>query len=241
MPKALLSLPTNEFLAGIEAVASKFDSATYPQQNLPSDDWALLVGSGVLLPVLPREYGGRDSHVEMCRVVETLSEWNLPLGMYTTIVTGVALRPIALWAGEEAKEEALPLLAGSDPMIAGFASTEPGCGSAMSSMTTTFEEVDGGYRIRGRKHWQALSYSAHWWLVSAKNDDQSREYGYFIINRSEGFHTTERYEPLGLKAIDYGINDIDVVIPRHRRIQAEGNSLSSMVDLFLSSRAMIAA
>jgi alkylation response protein AidB-like acyl-CoA dehydrogenase len=242
MSKALQSLSTNEFIAGIESVASKFDSATYPQQNLPSDDWALLVSSGVLLPVLPREYGGRDSHVEMCRVVETLSEWNLPLGMFTTIVTGVALRPIALWAGEEARREVLPLFAGSDPMIAGFASTEPGCGSAMSGMTSTFEEVEGGYRIRGRKHWQAFSFSAHWWLVSAKNDDgDRREYGYFIVKRSEGFRTAERYEPLGLKVIDYGLNDIDAVVPRHRRIQAEGRNLRPMVEMLMASRALMAA
>jgi alkylation response protein AidB-like acyl-CoA dehydrogenase len=243
MTKALLSLSTNELIAGIEAVASKFDSATYPQQNLPPDDWALLVGSGVLLPALPKEYGGRDSHVEMCRVVETLSEWNLPLGMYMTIVTGVALRPIALFASEEAKREVLPLFAGSDPMICGFASTEPGCGSAMSSMTTTFEEVDGGYRIRGRKHWQAFSFSAHWWLVSAKNDEDygRREYGYFVVKRSEGFRTAERYEPLGLKVIDYGLNDIDAVVPRHRRIQAEGRNLKPMVEMLMASRAMMAA
>jgi alkylation response protein AidB-like acyl-CoA dehydrogenase len=242
MTKTLLSLSTNEFIAGIESVASKFDSATYPQENLPSDDWALLVGSGVLLPTLPREYGGRDSHVEMCRVVETLSEWHLPLGMFTTIVTGVALRPIALYATEEAKREVLPLFAGSDPMIAGFASTEPGCGSAMSGMTTTWEEVDGGYRIRGRKHWQAFSFSAHWWLVSAKNDDNGREYGYFIVKRSEGFRTAERYEPLGLKVIDYGLNDIDAVVPAYRRIPTGGGrNLRPMVEMLMASRAMMAA
>jgi alkylation response protein AidB-like acyl-CoA dehydrogenase len=242
MTKALLSLSTNEFIAGIEAVASKFDSATYPQQNLPADDWALLVGSGVLLPTLPREYGGRDSHVEMCRVVETLSEWHLPLGMFTTIVTGVALRPIALYATEEAKREVLPVFAGNDPVIAGFASTEPGCGSAMSGMTTTWEEVDGGYRIRGRKHWQAFSFSAHWWLVSAKNDDNGqREYGYFIVRRSEGFRTAERYEPLGLKVIDYGLNDIDAIVPPHRRVPVSGRNLRPMVEMLMASRAMMAA
>ncbi len=236
-----LSLPADDFIAGIAAVASRFDSATYPQQNLPPDDWTLLVKAGVLLPVLPEDHGGRDSHVEMCRVVETLSEWNLPLGMYTTIITGVALRPIALWAGEEAKNEVLPLFAGDDPMIAGFASTEPGCGSAMSSMTTTFEEVEGGYHIRGRKHWQAFSLTAHWWLVSAKNDDDGREYGYFIVKRSEGFRTAQRYQPLGLQLIDYGVNDIDAVVPRHRRIGAAGGSLKPMVEMLMSSRALMAA
>jgi hypothetical protein len=112
----------------------------------------------------------------------------------------------------------------------------------MSSMTSTFEEVEGGYRIRGRKHWQAFSFSANWWLVSAKNDEQGRrEYGYFIVKRSEGFRTAERYEPLGLKVIDYGLNDIDAVVPRHRRIQAGGRNLKPMVEMLMASRAMMAA
>ena len=241
MTKALLSLSTHDFLNGIEAVASKFDSASYPHQNLPADDWALLVGNGVLLPTLPKEYGGRDSHLEMCRVVETISERNLPIGMYITVATSVALRPIALYAEEEAKREVLPQFAGSDPMVCGFASTEPGCGSAMSGMTTTFEEVEGGYRIRGRKHWQAFSHSAHWWIVSAKNDDDGREYGYFIVKRSEGFRTAEHYDALGLKAIDYGLNDVDAVVPAYRRIPAENRNLRPMVEMLMASRAMMAA
>ena len=242
MSKALLSLSTNEFIADIEAVASKFDSATYPQQNLPADDWALLVRSGILLPALPREYGGRDSHVEMCRVAETVSEQNLALGVHVAVNTALGLRPIGLWAGEEAKQEMLPLYAGSDPMMAGFAATEPGCGSAMAGMTTTFEEVDGGYRIRGRKHWQALSFSAHWWLVGAKREDRGRrEYGFFVVKRSEGFRTVERYDPLGLKVVDYGVNEIDVVVPRHRRINGQRGNLSSMVEILMASRSIMAA
>ena len=241
MTNALPSLPTNDFIAGIEAVSRRFDTAHYPQQNLPADDWTLLTRAGVLLPTLPREYGGRDSHVEMCRVVEAISEWNLPLGMYVTVITGVALRPITLWASEEAKREVLPQYAGGDPMVAGFASTEPGCGSAMSGMTTTFDEVEDGYRIRGRKHWQAFSSSAHWWLVSAKNDDRGREYGYFIVKRSEGFRTLQPYEPLGLKVIDYGLNEIDAVVPPHRRIHADGRNLKPMVEMLMASRAMMAA
>jgi alkylation response protein AidB-like acyl-CoA dehydrogenase len=96
---------------------------------------------GVMLLAIPKDYGGRDSHVEMCGVVEALAEWNLPLGMHTKIITAVVLRPIALRATERAKQEVLQLFAGSDPMICGFASTLPGCGSAMSSMQTTYEGV----------------------------------------------------------------------------------------------------
>jgi alkylation response protein AidB-like acyl-CoA dehydrogenase len=242
MTTDLLSLPSHEFLAGIEAASRKFDSAAYPQQNLPADDWALLVKSGVLLPTLPREYGGRDSHVEMCRVVETMSEWNLPLGMYLTVITGVALRPIAMYATQEAKQEVLPAFAGNDPMIAGFAATEPECGSALSSMTTSFEKAGKGYRIQGRKHWQAFSLSAHWWLVAAKRTSRGRrQYGYFIVKRSEGFRTIEAYDPVGLKVIDYGLNEIDAYVPEYRRIQAREDSLQPAAEMLMASRALMAA
>jgi alkylation response protein AidB-like acyl-CoA dehydrogenase len=122
-------------------------------------------------------------------------------------------------------------------MICGFASTEPGCGSAMSSMHTTYEKVDGGYRIRGRKHWQGFSTTAQWWLVSAKNDDR-RRHGYFIVNRSDGFRTVQRYEPLGMKLLDYGLNEIDAFVPKHRRTDAEEQNLSAMVDMLMRSGVM---
>jgi alkylation response protein AidB-like acyl-CoA dehydrogenase len=232
---------TDEFIANIHCAASDFDCASYPQQNLPADDWAMLVRAGVLLPSLPREFGGRDSHVEMCRVVESIAKWKLPLAMYAKIITAVALRPIAMRGSEQAKQEVLPAFAGGEPMICGFASTEPGCGSAMSSMQTTYEEVEGGYRIRGRKHWQGFSSTAQWWLVSAKNDDTGRRYGYFIVKRSEGFRTVQRYEPIGMKPLDYGRNEIDAFVPRHRRIAADDRNLSGMVEMLMPPRAMMAA
>lgn len=238
MTKDLLSLPPTEFIAGIDAVASKFDAATYPQQNLPPHGWALLVRAGVLLPTLPKEHGGRDSHIEMCQVVETAAEWNLALGVYMIVNTALALLPVVKWAGEEAKQEVLPLFAGGDPLMIGLAATEPGAGSALSCITTTFEEVDGGYRIRGRKHWQALSSTAHWWMVVAKNVHSS-EIGYFIVKRTEGFRTVELYDALGLKLIDYGANEIDATVPRHRRINAEEAGVDP-VDLFMVSRALMA-
>lgn len=242
MTDPLPSLPTDDFIAGIETLAAKFDSATYPQENLPLDDWALCVQNGILLPTLPREYGGRDDHSEMCRVVEKIAEQNLPLAVYTTVVTVLGLRPIALHATEEAKQEVLPQFAGGDPMVAGFAATEPGCGSAMSGMTTTWEPVEEGYWIRGRKHWQALSFSANWWLVNAKNDTgPNRQYACFIVKRSEGFRTTERYEPIGLKVVDYGLNEIDAVVPEYRRIPTHGRKLQPMLEILMGSRAMMAA
>lgn len=49
---AVVLLSSEEFIAGVEEVASRFDAATYPQRELPADDWAVLTAAGVLLPVL---------------------------------------------------------------------------------------------------------------------------------------------------------------------------------------------
>lgn len=78
-------------------------------------------------------------------------------------------------------------------------------------------------------------------LVSAKNDTDGRTYGYFIVKRGEGFTTIQRYEPLGMKALDYGLNDIDAFVPKHRKIDAETTNLSAMVEMLMPPRAMMAA
>ncbi|MEU8760062.1 acyl-CoA dehydrogenase family protein [Streptomyces sp. NPDC048659] len=233
-------LSAAEFLAGVEEAAERFDAATYPQRELPAEDWAVLTRAGVLLPVLPTRFGGRSSHVEMCRVVEVLAERNLAVAVHTAVVAALALRPVVLWAEEETRREVLPLFAGPAAPKAGFASTEPGCGSAMSGLTTTFEETGGGYRLRGRKHWQALSATASWWVVVAKRDgDAGREYGWFVVERSDGFRTTRRYEAIGLNAIDYGVNEIDAFVPARRRIDIGAGDLSATVDVYLAGRALI--
>ncbi|RLK61952.1 acyl-CoA dehydrogenase family protein [Actinokineospora cianjurensis] len=235
-------LPSAEFIEGIRAIAREhFDSAFLPQEELPRQKWELLTRAGVLLPALPTEFGGRDSHLEMCRVIEAIAEWNLPLAMYAKIISAVALRPIVMRASEPTRTEVLSEFGTGAPLICGFASTEPGCGSNMSAMRTTFEPGPAGYRLRGHKHWQGFSTTADWWLVSAKNDDNGREYGYFVLRREEGFTTTERYTPMGMRLLDYGLNEIDATVPAHRRLDAANHDLSAMPELLTPPRSMMAS
>lgn len=90
--------------------------------------------------------------------------------------------------------------------------------------------------------WTEEFATASWWPAVAKRDgDGRREYRWFVVERGDGFPTSQRYEALGLKAIDYGVNDIDAFVPAHRCIDVGKGNLSSMVDIHLSGRALIGA
>ncbi|GGM52299.1 hypothetical protein GCM10012275_24080 [Longimycelium tulufanense] len=77
--------------------------------------------------------------------------------------------------------------------------------------------------------------------MSAKNDDNGRKYGYFILKQSEGFRAVETYHPFGMKVLDYGLNEIDAFVPKHRRIETENRNLGAMVEMLMPPRAMMAA
>ncbi|MFG1610041.1 acyl-CoA dehydrogenase family protein [Actinoplanes sp. NPDC049265] len=234
-------LSTEDFINNIKEVArSRFDWSFYPQQTLPAEDWKELVEAGVFLPVLTKEFGGRDSHEEMTLVLESIAEYNLPLAFYAKVTTAVALRPIIAWGTREVQQEVLPQFASGEPITCGLAMTEPGGGSALAGMTTTFSKVDGGYRIKGRKHWQGFSTTARWWIVCAR-EEGGNTFGYFVIRRDEGFETIEKYDSLGMKVLDYGLNEIDAFVPEYRRLNAYDKDLSAAVEVLMAPRSLMPA
>ncbi|RQO30989.1 hypothetical protein DBR32_09790 [Taibaiella sp. KBW10] len=221
-------------------IKENYASTQFPNEPFPRADWKKLTDSGIMLSMIPEAYGGRDSHEELCTLIESISRHNLPLGMYTMIITLLFVRNVSKYGTEELKQEVLPLFS-TEALIGGFALTEPGCGSNLAKMTTVYEETEQGYHITGQKHWQAFSLSADWWLVAAKNVHNEKEFGYFIVKAAEGFKAVEKYNALGLKAIDYGRNEINAVVPKYRRLQVTSEKLDGAVDMLCASRLSMSA
>ena len=219
----------------------QYNSAAFPNINLPRYDWEVLTKNGILLSLIPKEYGGRNSHIELCDLIEMIAKYNLPVSMYTMIITALFIRNVAKFGSKETQDEVLTDFS-KKALIGGFALTEPQAGSNLAKMQTTFEKVEGGYLIQGKKHWQAFSSTANWWLVAAKekNGDEKKVY-HFIIKREEGFKTLEQYEAMGLKAIDYGLNEIDALIPEHRKLNLEHGNLKDTLEMLCASRLSMAA
>lgn len=229
------------YLDNIEyLIRNNYASAQFPNKPFPRADWKNLTDKGIMLSMIPEAFGGRDSHKELCALIESISRHNLPLGMYTMIITVLFIRNVTKYGSEELKQEVLPLFS-TKALIGGFALTEPGCGSNLARMTTVYEETEQGYLITGQKHWQAFSLSADWWLVAAKNIDNEKEFGYFIIKADEGFKTVEQYDALGLKAIDYGRNEVNAAIPKYRRLAVTSEKLEGAIDMLCASRLSMAA
>lgn len=216
-------------------------STQIPNDVFPREDWKKLTDNGLLLSMIPVAYGGRDSHEEICALIEIMAKYNLPLSMYTMIITLLFIRNVAKYGSEELKDEVLPLFR-TQALVGGFALTEPHCGSNLARMSTAYHKMaDGRYHITGQKHWQAFSLSADWWLIAAKNAGNEREFGYFIVKRTEGFRSIEEYKALGLKAIDYGRNEIDAIVPAYRRLNVPGERLDGALDMLCASRLSMCA
>ncbi|WP_066938156.1 acyl-CoA dehydrogenase family protein [Streptomyces sp. NBRC 110611] len=236
VPRSLLvELDSSDFLDNFQRSIDEFDSARLPQEPLSREALRKLVDLGIYLPAIPREYGGRESHREMCEIIEIMSERNLPLGMYTMIVTVLFLRNVAASGDDALKKEVFDDFA-THPVIGGLAFTEPSSGSNLARMQTTYHDEGDAYRITGTKHWQAFSEQADWWIICARHPER-KEFGYFAHKRSDGgFVTTEVYDSLGLKNLGYGLNTLDLRVPRHYRLTKARESLGDAAEILCGSR-----
>ncbi|KFF10585.1 hypothetical protein IW15_19835 [Chryseobacterium soli] len=234
--ESVTELSTENYLSGLESIVKeKYNSATFTHSPFPREDWKHLTTKGIMLSMIPEEFGGRNSHQELCDLIEIISTYNLPLGMYTMIITALFIRNITKYGSDDVKNEVLPQFS-KEPLIGGFALTEPNCGSNLAKMTTTFEKKGNGYLIKGEKHWQAFSSTADWWLIAAKSTTNEKEFGYFIIQRHEGWKNVEEYNALGLKSIDYGRNEINALVPDYRRLNVTADQLLGAADMLCASR-----
>ena len=233
--KKLSELSTDNFIENFRQGLAEFDSAILPQEPLSKENWRKLMNRGICLPAIPRQYGGRESHHEMCEIIEVLSAYNLPLGMYTMIVTVLFLRNVARSGDAELQKEVFDDFL-QNPVIGGLAFTEPSGGSNLSRMQTVYYDEGEVYRIVGKKHWQAFSAQADWWIICAKHPDVKR-FAYFVHRRSEGgFVTAQVYKSLGLNNLGYGLNEIDVLVPRHRKLNKVREGLGDAAEILCASR-----
>jgi len=143
------------------------------EQTLPRETLAQLAATGWLGATLPVECGGKGWDVVTFGLLNEAFGRGSP--SLTSVLTVQAMHAMAIvrWGTREQRSKWLPPLA-SGERIAAFALTEPGAGSALHTLTTTYSRSPGGesLRLNGVKRWITCAQIADVFLVFGKLEQQ---------------------------------------------------------------------
>ncbi len=213
------------------------------ERGLPPEVWQVIMQASPLAVAIPKAYGGRGCLVNEClRLLSAASYESLPLSLTFGINIALFLEPLAKYGEDSLKAEVLPGFTDGHRM-GGLMITEPDFGSDALNMKTAYRATGSGYAIKGHKHWQGLTGQAHYWLVAARktldNGELARDVDFFMTDNAvarQHIKVESLYSNLGLYMIPYGLNRIDVEVPRNHRLQPESTGIKMMLDILHRSR-----
>ncbi|BBH65081.1 acyl-CoA dehydrogenase [Actinoplanes sp. OR16] len=198
-------------------------AATDRDGSFPVDDFAELRDAGFFGLMVPSRLGGSGAgFTEYAEVAYELARGNgataLVFNMHAS-VTG-ALGSISDGLAEalglpaealEARDEHLKAAAGGSWYA--VAMSERGAGSRLSKLTTTYEPVDGGYRITGSKTFCSGAGQADAYLVAARSAGDPTQVSQFLVPAGDGLRVEETWDSLGMRATGSHDLHIDVRVP----------------------------
>ena len=213
------------------------------ERGLPADVLHKIMSKKPLSVAIPSEYGGRGGHVKEClEILSAASYESLSLSLTFGINIALFLEPVAKYAEASVKPEIFNRFLKNQNM-GGLMITEPDYGSDALNMKTFSQENDHSYSIKGSKHWQGLTGMADYWLIAARSKtnsgDLSRDVDFYIADNSNSKQhiiVEEIYDNPGLYMIPYGLNTLDIEIPKNQRLIPETTGIKMMLDILHRSR-----
>jgi acyl-CoA dehydrogenase len=199
---------------------------------------------GLVNTTCPAEYGGAAlGELENAMMTEELAYGCS--GIQTSILANVlTLTPIKLAGSEEQKKKYLGMLT-SEPIMASYATSEPGAGSDVAGITTRFQQHGDDYVLNGQKCWITNASYARFYVVFATKDPALRHKGIaaFIIDRDlPGVRPGKKEDKLGQRASDTAVLHLDEVkVPKANLLAPEGQGFKLAMETFNQTRPDIAA
>lgn len=192
---------------------------------------------------IPTAYGGRGGVIhEGQAVLEASSYESLALGLTMGINGGLFLQPVGKYAEEPVKQKVFDRFL-REKALGGLMITEPDYGSDALNMKTSYVAEGDRYHLCGTKHWAGLTGWADYWLVTARqrtdDGELARDIDFFVVDENDpeqGIEVEEYYENLGLWAIRYGRNHLDLRVPKAHRLVPHSTGIKMMLDLLHRSR-----
>ncbi|MBW8683332.1 acyl-CoA dehydrogenase family protein [Chitinophaga rhizophila] len=213
------------------------------QRGLPDNIWKDIMDMVPLSVGIPAEYGGRGCIVKEClSLLSAASYESLPLSLTFGINIALFLEPLAKYGNEAVKKQVFDSFLHQQSM-GGLMITEPDFGSDALNMTTAYQEYDDSFAIKGMKHWQGLTGQANFWLIAARQDigkgNLSRDIDFFLADNSrpeQNIVVESYFSNLGLYMIPYGLNRIDISVPKSHQLIKKTTGIKMMLDILHRSR-----
>jgi acyl-CoA dehydrogenase len=238
--KALVDTARRFTREKIIPIAAECDrDAKFPMQVF-REAWEI----GLANSTCPVEYGGAGmGELENAMITEELAYGCS--GIQTSILANVlALTPIKLAGSEEQKKKYLGMLT-SEPIMASYATSEPGAGSDVAGLSTRFTKHGDDYVLNGQKCWITNASYARFYVVFATSDPSTRHKGMaaFIVDRdTPGVRPGKKEDKLGQRASDTAVVHLDEVkVPKANMLAPEGAGFKLAMETFNQTRPDIAA
>jgi alkylation response protein AidB-like acyl-CoA dehydrogenase len=191
--------------------------------EFPAEDFADLRAAGLFGVLVPARLGGLGGdYAEYARVAFELARGNgataLIFNMHASVTGALAGVPDemarSLGVPEEffaARDEILG--AAANGAFYAVAMSERGVGSRLSHVSTGYERVDGGFRIKGAKSFVSGAGYADSYLVAARSTVDSSVVSQFLVPAGDGVRVEPTWDSLGMRATASHDLHLDVVVP----------------------------
>jgi acyl-CoA dehydrogenase len=202
-------------------VAARHDDEQIFPEGVARKAWEL----GLMNLEVPRELGGLGLGIlDTCLVLEELNYGCA--GMTNAIAAnGLAATPVIIAGSEEQQKRYLGQLT-NEFSFAAFCITEPGAGSDVAGMSTTYRRVGDTFVLNGTKHFISNGTVAHWYVAFATADKKARHAGIsaFVFPADlPGIKKHRMKNKLGQRAADTGeVVFEDVEVPKSALLGQEG-------------------
>jgi acyl-CoA dehydrogenase len=214
------------------------------QATFPRDICEKAFAAGLMNFAVPKELGGPGLGVlDVCLITEELNYGCS--GIANAIAANdLGVLPLLIAGSEEQKRIYLEQLMERLTFCA-FAITEPGAGSDVAAMATTFRREGDSYVINGVKHFISNGSVANWYTMFATSDRRLRHKGIscFVLPADlPGIRKTRMHGKLGQRAADTGEIVFDNVrLPADALVGIEGQGFEYAMKTFERSRPQIGA
>ncbi|MDE2483606.1 MAG: acyl-CoA dehydrogenase family protein [bacterium] len=213
------------------------------EHTFPRALYTKLNDAGIMGIIVPESHGGVGAdYVSYALAIEELARIDAGTAVTVSVHSMIASAIVRL--GNEAQQQQwLPKLASGDT-IAGFALTEPDCGSDAASLRASAKRVEGGYLLNGRKQWCTNgSYAGVTMGMFRTGGGGARGVSAFLIdNASKGITVEKVTEKLGIhtsNTCDLAFDD--VFVPHEALLGNEGDGFGSAMTALAGGRIGIAS